>query len=37
MSFFISPAYAQDGAAAQGGGMELIIMLRLFGLLTKSY
>jgi len=32
MSFFISPAYAQDGAAAQGGGMEVIIMLLLFGL-----
>ncbi|HAD49673.1 MAG: preprotein translocase subunit YajC [Idiomarina sp.] len=33
MSFFISPAYAQDAGAAQGGGMELIFMLVMFGLI----
>jgi len=32
MDFFISNAYAQD-AAAQGGGMELIFMLVMFGLI----
>ncbi|MGM0525137.1 preprotein translocase subunit YajC [Idiomarina seosinensis] len=32
MNFFISPAYAQDGAAS-GGGMELIFMLVMFGLI----
>jgi preprotein translocase subunit YajC len=33
MSFFISPAYAQDAGAAQGGGMELIFILVMFGLI----
>lgn len=32
MDFFISNAYAQD-QAAQGGGMELIFMLVMFGLI----
>lgn len=32
MDFFISKAYAQDGAAPQGGGMEMLIMLAVFGL-----
>ena len=33
MNFFISPAYAQDAGGAQGGGMELIFMLVMFGLI----
>lgn len=33
MDFFISSAYAQDGAAQGGGGMELIFMLVMFGLI----
>ena len=33
MDLFIAPAYAQDGAAPQGGGMELIFMLVMFGLI----
>lgn len=34
MSLFISNAYAQStGGAAQGGGMEMIIMLAVFGLI----
>ncbi|MCY7294762.1 preprotein translocase subunit YajC [Alteromonas sp. a30] len=34
MSFFISNAYAQSGPASQqGGGMELLIMLGVFGLI----
>ncbi len=34
MSFFISNAYAQSAPAAQqGGGMELLVMLGIFGLI----
>ncbi len=33
MDFLISTAYAQDGAAQTGGGMELIFMLLMFGLI----
>ena len=34
MSLFISNAYAQSaGGAQQGGGMEMIIMLAVFGLI----
>lgn len=33
MDLFIAPAYAQAGAAPQGGGMELIFMLLMFGLI----
>ena len=34
MSLFISNAYAQSaGGASQGGGMEMIIMLAVFGLI----
>lgn len=34
MSLFISSAHAQaSGGAAQGGGMEMIIMLAVFGLI----
>lgn len=33
MNFFISPAYAQGAGTAQGGGMELIFMLVMFGLI----
>lgn len=34
MSLFISSAYAQSaGGAPQGGGMEMIIMLAVFGLI----
>jgi preprotein translocase subunit YajC len=33
MDFLIAPAYAQAGAAPQGGGMELIFMLLMFGLI----
>ncbi|KFZ28443.1 MULTISPECIES: preprotein translocase subunit YajC [Pseudidiomarina] len=33
MDFLIGTAYAQDGAAQQGGGMELIFMLVMFGLI----
>ncbi|RUO75648.1 preprotein translocase subunit YajC [Pseudidiomarina taiwanensis] len=33
MDFLISTAYAQDGTAQQGGGMELIFMLVMFGLI----
>src|SRR5690554_6818907 len=33
MDFFIPTAYAQDAGAPQGGGMELIFMLVMFGLI----
>ncbi|MDX1705599.1 preprotein translocase subunit YajC [Pseudidiomarina sp.] len=33
MDFLISTAYAQDGTAQTGGGMELIFMLLMFGLI----
>ncbi|WP_334021147.1 preprotein translocase subunit YajC [Alteromonas sp. S015] len=33
MSLFISNAYAQSAGAPQGGGMEMIIMLAVFGLI----
>lgn len=33
MSFFISNAYAQTAPGAQGGGMEMLIMLGIFGLI----
>ena len=33
MSLFISNAYAQSAGAQQGGGMEMIIMLAVFGLI----
>ena len=33
MSFFISNAYAQSAPGAQGGGMELLVMLGIFGLI----
>lgn len=33
MSFFISNAYAQAAPGAQGGGMELLVMLGIFGLI----
>ncbi|MCM2680158.1 preprotein translocase subunit YajC [Echinimonas agarilytica] len=33
MSLFIANAWAQDGAAAQGGGMELIFMLAMFAVI----
>ncbi|CAB0151584.1 hypothetical protein PSI9734_01958 [Pseudidiomarina piscicola] len=33
MDFLIGTAHAQDGAASQGGGMELIFMLVMFGLI----
>ena len=32
MSLFISTAYAADAPAAAGGGMEMLIMLAVFGL-----
>ena len=32
MSLFISTAHAADAPAAAGGGMEMIIMLAVFGL-----
>jgi preprotein translocase subunit YajC len=32
MDFFISKAYAQAAPAQQGGGMEMLIMLAVFGL-----
>lgn len=31
MDFFISNAYAQTGGGAQGGGIQMIIMLAVFG------
>lgn len=33
MDFLIGTAYAQDASAQQGGGMELIFMLVMFGLI----
>ena len=33
MSLFISNAYAQQAGQAQGGGMEMLIMLGIFGLI----
>ena len=33
MSLFISNAYAQSAGAPQGGGMEMLIMLAVFGLI----
>ncbi|OLF77307.1 preprotein translocase subunit YajC [Alteromonas sp. W12] len=33
MSLFISNAYAQSAGAPQSGGMEMIIMLAVFGLI----
>lgn len=33
MSFFISNAYAQQGGGQQGGGVEMLIMLAVFGLI----
>lgn len=33
MSLFISNAYAQSSGAQQGGGMEMLIMLAVFGLI----
>ena len=32
MSLFMSNAYAADAPAAAGGGMEMLIMLAIFGL-----
>lgn len=36
MDFLIGTAHAQEGAATQGGGMELIFMLVMFGLIFTS-
>lgn len=33
MSFFISNAYAQTAPGGQGGGMEMLVMLGIFGLI----
>ena len=33
MSLFISNAYAQSAGGQQGGGMEMLIMLAVFGLI----
>lgn len=33
MSFFISNAYAQSASGQQGGGMEMLVMLGIFGLI----
>ncbi|MEE1675580.1 MULTISPECIES: preprotein translocase subunit YajC [Agarivorans] len=33
MSLFISPAYAEGGAATAGGGMELIFMMVIFAVI----
>lgn len=33
MSFFISNAYAQTAPGTQGGGMEMLVMLGIFGLI----
>lgn len=33
MDFFISNAYAQAGGVSQGGGIQMIIMLAIFGLI----
>ena len=38
MSLFISNAYAQSaGGAQQGGGMEMIIMLAVFGPVSYTH